>query len=199
MNTIAKTIATTFEEKGYTFYDGGKKFNINIFGIRYPTPVNTFGDELCILYRNEWNNWHFYAWPATTRPGSKALRMPTNLKGTGILLPGQYPGAYCIDKHKGKYDALCQKLGPVRVVRDPNRDNIIDMDMDKVEEGIFGCNIHCALEDTVNVDEWSFMCQVFKKKSEFNRFMQLCKVGAKLWGNKFTYTLFEECDFNVKL
>lgn len=199
MNTIAKTIATTFHEKGYIFYDNGKKFNLNLFGVRMNTPVNTFGDSLCVLYRNEWSNWQFYQWPATTRPGAKALRMPRNLKGTGILVPGQYLNTYKIDKHQGKYDALCQRIGKVKVVRDPNRDAEIDWNLDNMEEGFFGANIHCALEDTTAVDEWSFLCQVFKKKSEFNRLMQIAKVSAKMYGNSFTYTLFEEHDFNVKI
>lgn len=199
MNTIATTIKQTFLDKGYSFFDSGKKFNLNIFGVRNQTPINTFSDFLCVLYRNEWNQWQFYQWPATTRPGAKALRMPRNVKGTGILLPGQYKGAYCIDLHQGKYEALCQKLGPVRVVRDPNRDEEIDMDMDRVEEGIFGVNIHKARAETVTVDEWSYLCQVFKRDSDFNRFMTIVKAAAAMHGNRFTYTLFTEDDFNVKL
>jgi hypothetical protein len=198
MDIIAKQIEQVFRSKGYLFFDAGKKYNLNIFGVRNNTPINTFSDSLCVLYRNEWNKWQFYQWPATTRPGAKALRMPRNVRGTGILVPGQYRGVYAIDKHQGKYDALCQRLGNVKVVRDPDRDAEIDFNLDRMEEGMFGVNIHKALRDTPTVDEWSYLCQVFRRDSDFNRFMAICKKSSELWGNRFTYTLLDEHDFNLK-
>lgn len=199
MNTVAKTIATTFEQKNYRFFDSGKNFNLNIFGVRNNGPVNTFSDALCVLYRNEWNDWQLYQWPGTTKPGGPALRMPKNVKGTGILVPGQYLGAYQIDKHNGKYDALCQRLGKVRAYRDNDRDNAFDLDPATIEEDFFGANIHKALRDTPLVNEWSYLCQVFKRDSDFNRFMTIVKHSAKEWGNKFSYTLFDQHDFNQML
>jgi hypothetical protein len=37
-----------------------------------------------------------------------------NSKGCAILKEGQYKGVYEIDLHNGKYEAICQRLGPVR-------------------------------------------------------------------------------------
>jgi hypothetical protein len=199
MNTVAKTIAQTFEQKNYRFFDSGRKFNLNIFGVRNNGPVNTFSDFLCVLYRNEWNEWQLYQWPGTTKPGGPALRMPRNVKGTGIMVPDQYLGAYCIDKHNGQYDALCQRLGKVRAYRDNDRDNAFDLDPATIEEDFFGANIHKALRDTPEVNEWSYLCQVFKRDSDFNRFMAIVNFAAKEWGNKFSYTLLEQHDFNQRL
>lgn len=199
MNTVAKTIAQTFEQKNYRFFDSGKKFNLNIFGVRNNGPVNTFSDFLCVLYRNEWNDWQLYQWPGTTKPGGPALRMPKNVKGTGILVPAQYLGVYQIDKHQGEYDAICQRLGTVKAYRDNDRDNAFDLDPSTIDEGMFGANIHKALRDTPLVNEWSYLCQVFKRDSDFNRLMAIAKVAAKEHGNKFTYTLLEQHDFNQRL
>ena len=125
--------------------------------------------------------------------------MPQNVKGTGILVPDQYLGAYAIDKHKGQYDALCQRLGKVRAYRDNDRDAAFDLDPNTIEEDFFGANIHKALKDTPTVDEWSYLCQVFKRDIDFNRFMAITKHAAAEWGNKFSYTLFEQHDFNQRL
>ena len=39
-------------------------------------------------------------------------------------------------------------------------------------------------------------CQVFKNVKDFNQFMEICMNSKALWGNKFTYTLLNENDFN---
>ena len=45
-----------------------------------------------------------------------------NVKGTAILVPGQYRGAYKIGFHKGKYKALVQAK-PVKLYIDNDKDN----------------------------------------------------------------------------
>jgi hypothetical protein len=105
------------------------------------------------------------------------------------LVPGQYRATWCIDKHQGKYDALCQRLGEVTVWRDGNRD--LKFDEVKTDKGIFGINIHKAGTDSTWVENWSEGCQVFKRVKDFNEFMSICKKAAKIHGNKFSYTLLE--------
>jgi hypothetical protein len=57
-----------------------------------------------------------------------------NGKGMATLNPGVMY-VHTFDKHKGKYLALCQRLGPVSVTRDGIR-------QDYVDTGHFGINIH---------------------------------------------------------
>ena len=116
-----------------------------------------------------------------------------NVKGTAILAPGQYRGAYKIGYHKG-YKALIQKKS-VRVYRDNNRDLVYDMNPKTTDEGVFGVNIHKAGYNSTYIDSWSAGCQVFKVNSEFVSFMNLVKkqVDNKM-GETFTYTLINEED-----
>jgi hypothetical protein len=108
------------------------------------------------------------------------------------LVPNQYRGVWKIDKHQGKYDALCQRLGPVTVWRDSNKDLIFE---EKVTDtGIFGINIHKAGQDSQWVENWSEGCSVFKRVKDFDVFMSICKKAAKIHGNKFSYTLIESTD-----
>jgi len=37
---------------------------------------------------------------------------------------------------------------------------------------------------------------VFKIKEDFDDFLKIIKKSSEIWGNKFTYTLLEEKDFN---
>ena len=117
-----------------------------------------------------------------------------NKKGCAILKAGQYRGVYKIDKHRGKYAALCQRLGKVSVYRDDNYDKIMDMDESKVQSGFFGINIHraSAVNETVSVERYSAGCQVMNNPEEYAIFMSIVKKGADRWGNHFSYTLLED-------
>jgi hypothetical protein len=63
---------------------------------------------------------------------------------------------------------------------------------------VFGINIHKAGVDSVQVNNWSEGCQVFKRTADFNQFMLLAKKAAALHGNRFTYTLITSNDFALK-
>jgi len=115
-----------------------------------------------------------------------------NPKGVAKLIPGQYRGVYSIDKHQGKYEALCQRNGTVTIFRDHNK----DLTFDEVirDNGMFGINIHKAGQDSTWVENWSEGCQVFKRVRDFDEFMKICRIAAKIHGNHFTYTLIESKD-----
>jgi hypothetical protein len=106
-------------------------------------------------------------------------------------VPGQYSGSHHLGLHQGKYEALKQKAN-VKVYRDANKD--MNYDETKIQEGIFGINIHKAGADSTYVENWSEGCQVFKKSADFDAFMAICKKAATLGGNSFTYTLIESKD-----
>ena len=67
-------------------------------------------------------------------------------------------------------------------------------DESKIQEGIFGINIHKAGADSTYVENWSEGCQVFKRVKDFDEFMKICKKSAKIHGNSFSYTLIESSD-----
>ncbi len=89
----------------------------------------------------------------------------------------------------------CQALGQaknVKVYRDANKD--LKFDETKIDEGVFGINIHKAGADSTYVENWSEGCQVFKRAKDFEEFMAICRKARDIHGNSFTYTLIESTD-----
>ena len=190
-------IEKAVKDKGYKWFEdnSNKGYDVNIVGVRNNAPsiadkvTNVFDDFITISYKDSLGNWQFFCWNATTDAGKKGVEKFGNPKGVARLVAGQYRGAWAIDKHRGKYDALCQRLGNVTVWRDANRD--LKFDEIKTDTGIFGINIHKAGTDSTWVENWSEGCQVFKRVKDFETFMFICKKAAKIHGNKFSYTLLE--------
>lgn len=181
-----------FEEYGYEWRDRQMPLNLNIFGVRSSKRrVNEFDDFLYVVYRNHNKEWRIHQWEITTDPGLTTLHNPLNSKGTAILVPGQYKSAYKLGLHRNRYKALVQEGAPVKVYRDYNQDSSLDLDECTIDEGFFGINIHKAGSDSTQVNDWSAGCQVFKRSSDFNEFIDLCSTSAKIYGNSFTYTLFD--------
>lgn len=187
-----------FKKKKYAFFENGN-LNLNIFGIRLKTGVNKFDDVICVAYKNKSGNVKLLKFMATTDPGMAYLHGPLSEKGTAILVEGQYRGAFQIAHHQGKYIALCQRK-PVKVYRDDNKDSVHDMNSNSTVTGVFGINIHRSNPKTEStyVDKWSAGCQVFKKVADFDRFMKLVSEAAQLYGNSFTYTLFNASELPKK-
>jgi hypothetical protein len=184
--------------KGYKWFEDAadKGYDVNIVGIRNSSTgkvvTNLFDDTITISYRDENGVWQFNEWKNTTEPGKKGVQQYHNVNGVARLVPGQYRGVYSIDKHQGKYEALCQRLGAVKVFRDTNKDLVYDEA--NTDTGMFGINIHKAGQDSTWVENWSEGCQVFKRVKDFDAFMKICKKAAKIHGNHFTYTLIESKD-----
>jgi hypothetical protein len=171
-----------------------RPFELNIIGIRNESTVpNRFDDEIHIFFKNHSKLWIHYIFPATTDPGTYWLKNPMNPQGTAILAQGQYNDAYQIGLHRGKYYALVQRK-PVTVLRDYDRNAILDFQNGKPETGMFGVNIHHASVNgtTKTVDNYSAGCQVFANINDFNLFMQLCEKHKQVYGNSFTYTLIDK-------
>lgn len=193
-------IKNAMTKKGYAWFndESNKSYDINIVGVRNNNPsvykkiTNVFDDYLTVSYKDISGKWSFFSWMITSDPGKKAALKFQNSKGVARLVPGQYRGVWSIDKHQGKYDALCQRNGNVTVWRDANKDLVFDEK--KTDTGKFGINIHKAGQDTMWVENWSEGCQVFKRAKDFDEFMKICKIASKLHGNKFTYTLLESTD-----
>ena len=190
-----------FAKKGYSYFKNGN-YNLNIIGVRSNQNnkvTNKFDDCLVVIYNTN-NGWKRQVYTITTEPGLKFMKAPINCKGTAILAPGQYRGAYKIDKHHGKYEALCQRNKVVKVYRDNNRDAVYDYKPESIDTGMFGINIHRSNEfwTRATIDQYSAGCQVFNDPKEFKSFMTLVKKSAAIYGNCFTYTLINEEDLDEK-
>ena len=187
-----------FAQKGYAYFTRGA-YNLNIIGIRSDNKnkvTNLFDDYLVVIYKTPNGKWTRQCYQITTEPGLYYMtKGQINKKGTAILVPGQYRGAWEIGKHKGLYKALVQKK-PVKVYRDGNRDSIYDMNINTTDKGVFGLNIHRSNEyyTSVYVDKYSAGCQVFANPKDFIAFMRLCEEQRARYGNTFTYTLINESD-----
>ena len=184
--------------KGYVLFT--EPLKLNIWGFRSASIIpGEFDDEIHV-FTNIANSvhdrikWAYFVFKCTTDPGTYWLNNPMQQQGTAILAPNQYIDAYKIDKHRGKYYALCQRLKIVEVIRDFNRDSVLDFLSGVKTSGFYGINIHRARRqgETYIVDKWSAGCQVFKNAKDFEFFMKLCEMHRKVHGNKFTYTLVDE-------
>lgn len=194
MKLTKEQIENAVKSKGYVWFDGSKDFDVNIVGVRNSLTgnkvTNVFDDFLTLSYKvNE--EWKFHSWPATTDPGTKGVKEFHNAAGVARLVEGQYRGSHSIALHQGKYEALKQAKA-VKVYRDANRD--MTYDESKIQEGVFGINIHKAGVDSTYVENWSEGCQVFKKSADFEEFMSIIRKAKDIHGNSFTYTLIESLD-----
>ena len=198
-----KNIKSYFAAKEYKFFDTPNKLlNLNLIGVRRDNQgTNTFDDFLLVMYREE-ELMVSNRYQITTDPGKYWLKNPTNPKGTAVLAPGQYRGTWQIGKHQGKYEALVQRK-KVKGWRDNNKDEIIDYNNITLlsDEGYFGINIHRSnpYDQSYVINKWSAGCQGIKKIEDYNKFMELCKDSAKIYGNSFTYTLIDEKDLRKHL
>jgi len=189
-------IEKAVKAKGYAWFDdtSNKGYDLNIIGVRNSSTgkavTNVFDDVITLSYKEN-GNWVYKEWVNTTDPGTKGVKEYHNAAGVARLVPGQYRGSHTIGLHQGKYEALKQQK-PVKVYRDANKD--MTYDESKIQEGIFGINIHKAGKDSTYVENWSEGCQVFKREADFNEFMTICKKAATVWGASFTYTLIESKD-----
>ena len=199
MKYTREKVEATLKAKGYVYFEdtNNKGFDVNIIGIRNSDTgqkvTNAFDDLLTVSYKDETGVWKYHEWPATTDPGKKGVMEYHNAKGVARLVEGQYRGSHTIGLHQGKYEALRQQKN-VKVYRDANRD--LTYDEKKMDEGLFGINIHKAGADSTYVENWSEGCQVFKRSADFEEFMKICRKAREKHGNSFTYTLIESS--NIK-
>ena len=196
MSYTREQIEGAVKAKGYVWFEdaNNKGYDVNIIGVRNSSTgqkvTNAFDDTLTISYKEN-GEWKFHSWPATTDPGKKGVLEYHNAAGVARLVEGQYRGSHTIRLHQGKYEALGQAKN-VKVYRDANRD--MKYDENKIEEGVFGINIHHAGADSTYVNDWSMGCQVFKKTKDFEEFMSICRKSRDIHGNSFTYTLIGSND-----
>jgi len=186
-------IEAAIKVKGYKWFEG-KDYHLNLVGVRNSDTgkkvTNVFDDKLTLSYQVG-GQWVYKEWTITTDPGTKGVKEYHNAAGVARLVPGQYIDSHFLGKHQGKYDALKQ-IRNVKVYRDPNRD--MTYDETKIQEGVFGINIHKAGKDSTYVENWSEGCQVFKREADFNSMMEIVRKATQVGFKSFTYTLIESKD-----
>lgn len=197
MEYTLKNIVKSVKDKGYKIYE--EPYRLNIVGIRNGNPVSQdkFDDRIVFFYYDDKGNLQGRVAIGTTDPSTHYLKNPMNKSGAGILKGGQYVDTYTIGTHAGKYTALVQRLKPVRVIRDNDRDGFTNF-LNGEQSGYFGINIHRSSRGKNNVaiiGKDSAGCQVFQNEGDFNEMMKLAEVSSRKYGNKFTYTLLDERDY----
>ena len=142
MNITREQIEKVMKQKGFAYFENGE-FNVNIVGVRNSATgkrvTNAFDDWMTLSYKDN-GVWKYHEWACTTDNGA----------GTARVVEGQYRGSHIIRKHQGKYDAVCQDR-PIKVYRDYLADGVYDES--KIQEGVFGINIHKAGADSVQVND----------------------------------------------
>jgi hypothetical protein len=190
-------IIKTAKSKGYAI--DTRPNALNIIGVRNSeaTNQNVFDDQIAYFYYDNQGKLVGDVAKGTTDPSTFWLKSPIlKEQGTAILKSGQYPNAYAIGLHRGKYEALVQTGAKVDVIRDNDRDSYINY-LAPIKSGYFGINIHRATrgkQDVAVIDKDSAGCQVFQNEDDYNKMMQLARIHKNKYGNNFTYTLIDERD-----
>lgn len=187
-----RAMLALMKSKGYKINE--RPYELNIVGVRHnSTESNKFDDYMYVFFKDDSNKWIGKYYTITTDPGTYWLKNPMNVDGTSILKEGQYIDAYKVGLHRGEYEALVQQK-PVIVIRDYDRNAMLDFNNGKEIRGLYGINIHRATSKgtSKNVDKWSAGCQVFENSDDFANFLTLAKKHRDLYGNNFTYTLVDE-------
>lgn len=179
-------------------------FHLNLFGIRSKEQkANSFDDTLGCAY-TEKGMWRVHFWPGTTDPGNYYLTDREKWfgpDGVAVLVEDQYIDTWMIGMHAGKYEALCQLGGPVRLYRDGNLDDIIDLDPATIRDNRWaGINLHASTSSPYTLDKtreeveaWSAGCQVHARTDGFREMMELARKQVEVLGHdKFTYTLMRQ-------
>ena len=177
---------------GYAWFT--RPESINLVGVRHPDPTsNKFNDWMTCSWCDSHGHWTFRRWPCTTDPGLYYREKPLNVRGSAIMVPGQYRGAYALGTHK-TYEAIVQ-VKPIKVWRDNNKDAVLDW-AGLTSSGLYGINIHRASTNSTsrNVDRWSAGCQVLSNPHDFAELLAIVRRSCSHFGDHFTDTLLEGKD-----
>ena len=132
---------------------------VNIVGIRNNSDKDKdiFNDTILLI-----DDKNIYAFKSTTDPGKFWTKNPIKeTSGVANLLEGWYPNVYQIGIHRGE-KALVQSGAPVTVWRDVDKNFEYDADVDNVQTGYFGINLHHAYGNPEHIGRWSAGCQVIQ-------------------------------------
>lgn len=167
--------------------------SVNILGLRDESNMrNDIYNDYIIAHDEH----EAYMFNATTDPGVFYTNNPLSDGGCAHLCYGFYKNAYIIGIHaKGKpyqHEALVQRGNKVKIWRDKNK-NFEQDEIEKVEEGYFGINIHKNLSSQTNILYSSAGCQIIQYVNDFGYFMQFIKQHKQKY---FSYLLINIKEIN---
>jgi hypothetical protein len=199
MKLTIEKIKEVYAQKGYTFFENGD-YNLNIIGLRKKPDVfdNRFSDTLLVIYKVK-GEWQILERPWTTKPGTfGGVLSPITvlgITGTAVLKEGQYRRAWqFIDNFTNWHQSPCfWQVLPITVYRDGDRDLVFDRDMPQ-QTGLFGINLH-AMGFVNQINNWSIGCQG-SMWQYFKDLVEVARISSKLYGDRFSYTLLHENDFD---
>lgn len=192
MEITYQLIKELSDKNGFPFFTGEN--NINIFGLRNSEKVvNLFNDIIGIAYQDENLQEQCLFWHGSTKPGLFYLGdKMMNPNGTFILAPGFYPRCWQIGIHHKQYEALVQYGNIFKGWRDKDKDSQLDY-TGALTNDVAGLNLHTTSykTDQEKVGAWSAGCQIIQDDKDFDLLMTYVHKSAALYGNKFSYKLFQ--------
>lgn len=102
------------------------QYDLNVWLVRSNNSTSGFFDDIEVVFYKKGSEWCMERYQITTDPSDLSLISSKNPRGVAIVKPGHYPGLWTYGLHKGKYEALVQSQ-TVTVIRDMDRDSILDM------------------------------------------------------------------------
>jgi len=184
-------------QEGYVIFT--RPFELNMIGVRtVPTNPDEYDDRMYVLWKDDKGFWKGKEYVVTTDPSTRYLKSPINTLGAAILPSGQYLDKWKLGYHRGKYLALVNS-GELCVYRDYDRTAILTFDAESKSCGHYGINIHRskagAADDGKGNTRGNYPasagCQVFRNSYCFEEFMEMAKKHADMYGDSFSYTLFD--------
>ncbi|EDX85452.1 hypothetical protein S7335_3153 [Synechococcus sp. PCC 7335] len=196
---LASRILSYMDSKGYTIFEGLRKYNIvyiegmNPNGSLNSDSDNVFNDIRLVI---EMIDGHPKIvggpWLASTEPGSYYVKYPMNSKGAARIQFSQYT-AWQVGIHGNSepHEALVQTGGVVTVHRDFDKNGI--RTGDKLDTGYFGINQHSGYDNPVShVGKASAGCLIARSRADHRQFMALIKQDLRYQKDKkfiFTSTI----------
>ena len=180
-------------------------FNLNIIGIRSNSNNSKeFDDFLYVAFeeyynKNEKDN-KFYKkkqylkFNCTLNPGKFYLNNLMDPGGAAIIFEGQHLGAWKLGSFYST-DALIQ-IKPIKIYRDKNKDDVIDLDSKNVTTGLYGIFVHEHFQTgdiAKEINKSSAGCIVLEKRSDFKVFIDTCKMQkSNSYGDTFSITIYNK-------
>ena len=178
-------IRNAYAKLGYPFFTRGN-FNVNLGIIRSSNRrADEFDDIAYLIFRENGHPQFFKCW-ATADPGRDHLVNPTfpeaQRGGTAIVAEGFYRGLYTMGWYYGTKALI--PVTPMRVYRDKNRDDVLDLDPATIQTGNFGTLWHDHLQnvaDAQRVGRSSAGCFNMKRREDHNYFMRICEKAIEMY------------------
>ena len=203
MKFSRRYIQDMFRERSWPFFFSGD-LNTNLVFVRKSNEfTNRFDDELRIYFKEN-DSWVEIVLPWSTKAGVFGGRTGiydpvtyNGVTGIAVLKEGFYEGAYELHDYKANwlsYPFLLQ-VGELDIYRDNTRDTEINREVVQrvgrdaqihihragrigyFDKGVFRYSIGCLVAPTPYLDI----------------LLQVCRQSARIWGNKFSIALIEDC------